>query len=182
MKRLKVPPPRTRESADALLFEIGSQLRALESIDRELEAKVASAHERAKERAEPIAAVLNANFKALAEWARTNKETLLADGRRTHELASGWVGWRATPPKVEVEDEEQVIAALQKRRLDALLRIDTAIDKQAVLKAPGLVEGIPGLAITTSELFWARPREASAEMQLAGGRAKRAKLATKEES
>jgi phage host-nuclease inhibitor protein Gam len=182
MKRLKVPPPRTREGADALLFEIGSQLRSLEAIDRELEAKVAAAHERAKERATPIADVLNANFKALADWARASKDTLLVDGKRTHQLASGWVGWRATPPKVEIDKDHEaaVIATLRKRQLDALLRIETSIDKQAVLRAPGLVEGIAGLAITTSELFWAQPRDASAEMQLAGGRARRAPLATKE--
>lgn len=170
------PLPQSRGEADQLLAEIGALERVIAGIDGGLAEEVGRLTEAARAKADPLAAERDAKVKALAGWAEANKATLLEGDRRSHALAHGTVGWRKTPPAVKVADDQldAVIRQLRQRRLSFLLRVTTALDKAAILKEPARIAGIAGITVEGGEFFFAQPRDAATELQLARGRVKRA--------
>lgn len=172
------PLPTSRIEAEDLLAAIGLRVRALEKIDGELTAQVAGLKLIAQAKAEPLAAEVNAMFKALAKWAARERDELLAGDRRSVDLASGTIGWRKTPPRVVVADEDiqHVVKQLQKRGLARFLRTEVNLDKQAILKEPDALLGMDEISVEDGEFFYATPREFATELQLTGGRVKRTPL------
>jgi len=167
-KKLKAPAtpvPQTREQADALIGEIGAAQRSIDEIAARLEEDIARLKQLAAAAAAPYAARIEAHFAAVTAWASANKDALLEGKRRSVELPQGVIGWRWGNPTVKIArgKEDDVVATLQRLRLNKLLRVEVSVDKPAVLKYRGLIEGIEHITIEQAENFFLKPLAVEAE-------------------
>jgi len=165
LKAPATPVPQTREQADQLIGEIGAAQRAIDDITARLEADIAQLKAVAAAAAAPFATRIMSHFVALTAWASANKDALLEGKRRSVELSQGVIGWRWSNPTVKVAKgkEDDVIKALRERGARRLLRYEVSIDKNAILKEPDRIEGIPHIEVVQVENFFVKPFAVEAE-------------------
>ncbi len=165
LKAVAQAVPQTRDEADTLLGEIGALSREIERIDADLNDKVALAKEAAKAQVTPLADSIKAKFAALTSWGEANKSELLDGKRRSITMTHGTVGWRWGNPAVKVGkgQEDAVVKTLARLELGSLLRVETSLDREAILKNPDAIEGIAGLSIERVESFFVKPLDVSTE-------------------
>lgn len=165
LKAVAQAVPQTREEADRLLGEIGALTREVERIEADLTDTVALAKESAKEKAAPLADALKSKFAALTAWAEANKSELLQGKRRSLTLTQGMIGWRWGNPAVKVGrgQDEAVVSTFTRLGLSDLLRVETSLDREAILKRPEAIEGIAGISIEQVESFFAKPLDVKVE-------------------
>ncbi|CAK0765945.1 hypothetical protein CCP3SC15_330001 [Gammaproteobacteria bacterium] len=88
---------------------------------------------------------------------------LTPNDERTIELSNGAFGWRITPPKVNVRNEDGVLEQLHAKGLVRFIRVVNEINKEAILVEPDAIAEIKGLTVANSEQFWAKPFESNIE-------------------
>ncbi|HEY1502946.1 MAG TPA: host-nuclease inhibitor Gam family protein [Stellaceae bacterium] len=155
-----VPVPQSFDEARDFILEIGKQQRVRTLLETEMNNQL----EDLRRRFERDAGVYSAKIKQLSEglaiWAAANRAVLTKDGKtKTAVLATGELRWRMTPPAVTIRGVKDVIAALATR----FIRTKEEVDKEAILKEPDAVKGIPGITITQREEFVIVPNETKLE-------------------
>lgn len=176
--------PSSREEADTLLGQIGALQREVERIEADLSDQVSRSKADAKKRADPLVKQAEAKFVALMAWANASRETLLVEGRKSLALSQGTIGWRRAPPAVRVEkgQEDAVIAALEAAGLTDLLREVVELDKEAILREPARVGGIPDIMVEQAEHFWIKPLDVRVERKATSAKVTGAAVAPAEEA
>ena len=165
LKRPAVVAPQDKREADLFLHEAGETARELEKLGLELDQRVADLRRRAGEQIAPLQEELREKVDGLSAWASTNRAELTDGGQtKTVKLPSGEVGWRTTPRKVVIRDEEEVIARLKKLGLDRYLRPKVEVNKQAILDDPSDAQGVKGIKIDQHEDFFVKPEESAKEL------------------
>ena len=106
--------------------------------------------------------------KDLKKWAKLRKETEFSDDKRSIDFVHGTISFSLTPPKVEFLDEEDVIIArLEKRGLDQYVRTESHVSKERLLQdrstmSTASLESL-GLAITQKDNITITPKLESVE-------------------
>lgn len=159
------PPPASKEDADKLLGEIGAAARALEQLELEAEDEIAATKAHYATQAAPHEETIKIKMAALWRWAVDNRGKEFPKDKKSLDLAQGVIGFRATPTKVEIDEEleKAVIKALLRRKLKHMVRIKVEPDLQAIKKEPGRVEGIAGITFVDGENFFAEPIDVDVE-------------------
>jgi phage host-nuclease inhibitor protein Gam len=161
--------PRDAAEANEYLAQIGAIQRDLVVIQAALDERIAAAKARAEAEAAPLLAAVERDTRGLQLWAEANRDALTGGGRsKTVQLPSGEIAWRQRPPSVRIRDAAGVLVALAARGLGRFVRVKEEIDKEAMLREPGVASGVPGVSIgSAGEEFVVSPLE----MKLAEGRA-----------
>ncbi len=152
--------PQTLDEADGLIARMGEISRERARIQARLDENVAFA----KAEAEATAGPLDAEFERLRggvqAWAEANRIALTDGGKRkTVKLPSGEIAWREGRPKVVVTDQAAALAELQARG-GLCVATYVEIDKQAALRCPELLQGVPGARVEAPpEQFVVKPLE-----------------------
>nr|VFK45797.1 MAG: Mu-like prophage host-nuclease inhibitor protein Gam [Candidatus Kentron sp. TC] len=103
----------------------------------------------------------------VAEWCEANRAEILEKGKKTANLGSGKVSWRNGARSVVLtRDEAEIIRECKRGGLLDLIAIRESIDKSAVLKNPGRIEGVEGVSIARGEeTFRIEPFEPGADIR-----------------
>jgi phage host-nuclease inhibitor protein Gam len=163
-KAAPIDMPATYEAANRLLEKFGEAGRDLAKVEARLEKAVARLTARIERTAKPLKERQAMLAAQIAAYAEANRATLLQDGRKSHDMPAGRIGWRANPPSVsyksgfKVADIVAAILAMGLRR--KFLRLKLEPNKEAMLEEPNREKAaaIPGVRIVTdAETFFIEP-------------------------
>lgn len=150
--------PQTREEAIDSIAEIGRLQRERRRLEAAMNEELAAVRARHEAEAAPLALAIDGLSQAVGLWAEANRAQLTDNGRtRTAKLASGDLGWRLSPPSVQVDGEAAVLEELHRRGLQRFVRVRESLNKEAVLHEPEAVADVPGIGIVQREDFIIRP-------------------------
>lgn len=158
------PIPQTHDEVVAAIAEIGRRQRERTRIETTMNDQLAELRQVFEGEAAPHLDAIRVLQKGIQVWCEANRAALTDHGRVKHaRLASGEVNWRMTPPKVMVRAVENVLAELRRAGLERMIRVQEAVNKEAVLLEPGAVAGIQGISISQREEFVIVPFETELE-------------------
>ncbi len=161
---LMIQPPRDREQADSLIFEIGKAQRQRETIETSMNAELAKIKARYEALAEPVNRCIKAQMAALQFFCEQNREDLCGSGVKTVKFGNGEVSWRWRPPKVMIRSAAKVIAWCLDHALAGFVRVIHEVDKEAMLGDPVAARAVPGVTIASAgEDFIVKPFESKLE-------------------
>jgi phage host-nuclease inhibitor protein Gam len=160
--RVKTPAarvPQSREEADALLARLGVLVRDRQVVQAAHDEAVAAAKAKAEREAAPIDAEIAEATRLIQAWAEANRSELTKGGRtKTVKMPAGVLCWRAGRARLVVRDEQGAIDHLFKAGKTNFIATKVSLDKAALLKAPDVVEDVPGIEIALDdEQFVAEP-------------------------
>jgi len=155
----------TKVEISGLVSALGHKTREFEVQLKHLDDETALLKERwADDVLDPLRLEIDGLFNAIYVAATLAKKDLIGNSdKKSIELAAGSIGWRKTPAKVNVRNQDAVIAALRSAGLGNLVASAPSIDKEAVLRDPDAIAEIKGLTVTTGEQFWCKPLETNKE-------------------
>lgn len=143
-----VPIPQTRDQAEAALARLGAIQRSLAVIAAAMEERVAGEKRLGEAEAKPLVTEAEALTQGLRLWAEANRHALTDGGKsKTVRLATGEVSWRTRPPRVVIRDAAAVLEALDQLQLHRFVRTKVEVDKEAMLREPGVARQVPGVSI-----------------------------------
>lgn len=155
-----VTVPQTRDQVADLIARIGSDSRALTSLEVEMNEALARIKEDFEQRAEPIRLSVADSQRGVQAWCEANRIELTAGGKvKTHAFTTGEVQWRTRPPSVRITGEEAVMFSLRSLGLTRFLRTKEEINREAILNEPKEVSGVPWIRISQIEDFVVTPFE-----------------------
>jgi phage host-nuclease inhibitor protein Gam len=162
--RLKAPArpfavPQSAEQANDFIARIGAAQRQREKIQTQMNTALAKVKELHEKSAKPFAQDIEALTAGLQTWCEAHRAELTRDGRiKTYRFGAGEISWRTRPPSVMVKNVAKVLSELLCRGLDRFVRTKKEIDKEAILAAPHLAAGVPGLKVSSAgEDFIVKP-------------------------
>lgn len=161
-KKPALAVPQTYSAADELLFRYGSLERQVEYHAVMFAAMVARTKTELEAVLEPIRAEQKTIAAQLQAYADAHREELTDKGKvKSHDMPSGKIGWRNSPPSVELKKGhkvDDVIEALKELRLVRFLRRTWALNKEAMLDDPDKASTVPGIRIKRDvESFYFEP-------------------------
>ena len=110
-------------------------------------------------------------------FAQANRKELTQEGRtKTVNLQSGSLLWRMTPPKVSIQNVEEVLTELVRLRLRGFIRRTPSVNKEAMLQKPDVAKTVKGVTIDQHEEFVIKLKELLAEVTAAATSAKKVKI------
>ena len=156
--RRQWPVPQTREEAIEAIAAIGRHQRERQRLEAAMNEELAAVRARHEAEAAPHTAAIDGLSHAVEVWADANRALLTRHGRtRSAKLAGGDIGWRLSPPAVEVEGEAAVLEELQRRGLQRFVRVRESLNREAVLHEPEAVADVPGIEVVQHEVFVIKP-------------------------
>jgi phage host-nuclease inhibitor protein Gam len=156
--------PEDNTEAAQYIKEIAELERVANSTIARYEQKMRTAQQHAVAILTPLNDRMTELFKGLVAFATAHRKELLPDGRKTVDLGTGSMGWRTTPPAVQIKDVEDVIKRIKKLGLVDFIRTQETIDKPAMLKNPEKAKSVQGVSITQNEEFFVKPAELKVEV------------------
>ena len=143
-----VPIPQTTAQAEAALARLGAIQRDLAVIQAAMEERVTGEKRLGEAEAKPLVAEAEVLTQGLRLWAEAHRDALTDGGRtKTARLATGEVCWRTRPPRVTIRDAAAVLEACAQLHLHRFVRTKTEVDKEAMLREPGVARQVPGVSI-----------------------------------
>lgn len=164
-KLVPVPVPQTRVEAETLAETLAARIRCSERRASEAADRIAAIKADLKRSQETDAQRTKRELAALAAWVTVNRGELLTGERKSAQLGAGTVGYRSTPPKIEFDDEEMTVIALEELGRTDLLRTVTEIDREALKADPEAIGQLAGVRVTTTERFFFKPLDVDSEIQ-----------------
>lgn len=156
-------PENLVEAAD-LITRIAAEQRAVDAIENDLNEQVAAKQKKAMEDALPHNRTIAGLVRGLFIFADANREKLTDDGKtKIVQVPTGSFGWRLNPPSVHLRNKKKVIAELKKLGLKRFIRTLEEVDKEAMLKEPGVK--VPGVKIVQDEIFSVKPNTLEAGVE-----------------
>jgi phage host-nuclease inhibitor protein Gam len=159
-----VTVPTTYEAANRVLEQYGEGARDLAKAEARLEKAVARLTARIEQTAKPLKERQAMLAAQIAAYAEANRATLLEDGRKSHDMPAGRIGWRTNPPSVKygrgIKVEAIIAAILSMGLRRKFLRLKLEPNKEAMLEEENRAKArtIPGVSIITdAETFFIEP-------------------------
>jgi phage host-nuclease inhibitor protein Gam len=163
------PVPRDMAEAAEAVARIGAIERELTLAGAVLAEVIALAKQDAEAQAAPLKAEMELLARGLQIWAEAHREALTGGGRsKTVKLATGEIAWRERPPSVRLRDVDAVLETLRAMQLGRFIRERHEVDREAMLREPGLAATVPGVTIgSAGEEFVVRPTQADLDGRVA---------------
>lgn len=153
-----VATPKDLAGVNAYMREMGEIDRALLLEKMKLEAAIERLRARSVTNVEAIVIRRALLHKAIARFAKKNRESILPEGRKSLELTSGIFGWRLPPMKVVVTGkEETLITWLEANHMPRFLRAKVELNREQLLEEQP--ENLPGVTYSQKERFFVEARE-----------------------
>jgi phage host-nuclease inhibitor protein Gam len=162
--RIVVPVPKDRLEAEALAQALGERQRRIERAKLDAADQIARIKEGVARQVADDQAAGKAELAVLAGWCFANRDELLPKGRKSVAISAGMVGWRTSPPKVVMEDEEALIAQLRAMGRDHLVVETETVSKEGLLQERAELKGLPGLTFSQDEVFFFQALDVEAEI------------------
>lgn len=165
--------PSTLEDAAQALRELEQAYRQAEDIEDRLNKEVERLHQQAQRKVTPLNEQMQSLLQGLRIFAEKNRKEH-ARGK-TIRLSTGELFWRLSAAGLSVENEKQLIEAIQEKKLERFLRIKPPeLDLNALKKEQSVALTLPGVtAQIPHERFYAKPRGVNVEFPLKKRKVKR---------
>ncbi len=177
MPRKKVPSvriPYSTAEVSEFIFRLRDAKRAIEQRTLNANARIGKIQAELAAETAPLQQELDDLAEGLNLYATAHRFELTEGGKvQSAEFGTGRLGWRTTPPRVEIRGLDKVIEWIKSRRLKLFLRAKLEVNKEAMLADPERAETVPGVSIVQDEIFYVWPDEFDAEIELAKSRLKR---------
>lgn len=160
----EVPPLQSDAAAMTAIARVGAIAREIAGIEAECNTTVASATEGAATKAAPLRVEGDLLTESLRRYCEAERARLTDGGTtKTVLFATGAVSWRDRPASVKLRGKvADIIARLRRARLSRFIRTKHEIDKEAMLKEPGVAAKVQGVSIgSAGEDFFVEPLEAT---------------------
>lgn len=171
--RLKVPVtpvPKTLEEAEHLAGELGELMRMLDRQNSRLSSDVAALQVQSKAVTAPIGKEIDAKFKALTAFAQAHRHEILPPKTKSIVIAAGTMGWRLGNKKVVIaEGMEEAVLDFLAEHAPHFVREKQELDKEALIGAAALPEGLEHVSIVQAETFYFKPLNVDLEKTRATG-------------
>lgn len=165
VKRSAIVVPKSSQELADFIRQIGEHRRILGQIEAKLNDKIEKTKANAVADSEPHQAAIDLLVEGVYVYAEGHRDELTEDGKKkTVTLPTGKIGWRMTPPAVFLKGVKEVIKRCKDLGLERFIRIKEEIDKEAMLKEPGVSNNIRGVSIAQREEFVVEPSEVSVEI------------------
>lgn len=150
---------RNPTEAAAMVAKIGEHMRERILIQAALSEEVELARRKAEELLKPHTEQIAQMTRSVQLWAEANRAALTQDGRKkTIELTTGKLSWRAKPPSVRIRDVTAALQALVEAGLDRFIRTKHEPNREAMLAEPEVAVTVPGITIgSAGEEFAVEP-------------------------
>lgn len=142
-----------RDQADESVRVIGELQRKRETIQTEMNGKLAALKAEFEAQAAPVNEALKAMIYGVQVWAEANRGELTKNGSKTVKLGNGELRWRMRPKSVTVRGVQAVIEALKRLNLKRFIRTKEEVNKEAILAEPEAVQDVKGITIDQGEDF-----------------------------
>lgn len=162
---MAVAVPQSRAEFETLAARLGDLMRKIDRVNSKAADAVVQANLAAKMETDALEREAKAVWKQVASYAEAHRSELLPEDRKSVTLAAGTIGWRMSTPSVKFDrPEEEIIEDLEDAGRAEFLRVDTKIDKQAILAglAAGPI-GIDGVRSEQSEKLFFKPLDIESE-------------------
>lgn len=175
--KIPVRIPKDSNEADEFLRLIQELEQENEQNQQELEAQIAATTAQYLPGFTKNIGLIEQYAEGLFHFAQANREELTQEGKtKTVNLPSGSLLWRMTPPKVSIQNVEQVLEELVRLRLRGFIRRTPSINKEAMLQKPDVAKTVKGVTIDQHEEFVIKLKELLAEVTAAANNAKKVKI------
>ena len=166
-KAVPVAVPSSREEAERLAEELAQTIRATERIKLDAADRMSAIKTELKCATEEGAARAKRLTLALSAWVIGHRQELMAGDRRSFQMGSGTAGFRLSPAKIEIDDEELTALALEELGRTDVLRLKTEIDKDALKADAELIGQLPGVRVTQTDRFFFKPLDVDNDVDVA---------------
>jgi phage host-nuclease inhibitor protein Gam len=158
---IAAPVPQSREEAAQVVRRVGEIRRDLARLEADMNDRVAGIKASYEAGANVLRAELEREMTGLQTWCEANRAALTEGGRvKSADLGTGVVGWRLRPPSVRIVSAERIIDMMKTLGLARYVRVKEEVDREAILREPEPVKGIPGIHIgSAGEHFVVEPAE-----------------------
>lgn len=158
-------PIKDRDQCAAEITRFGAAKRKRQDIEARMNAKIAAATQASQPRLDRLKAEMEAMLDRIGLWCENHRFELCQDRAKSANLVTGKIGWRKLPDALRLEeDEEAIIAALEKAKLNQFILTKKTLNKAALLADRAAIEAVAGLSIQTGrELFYIEPFEQEAK-------------------
>ncbi|KKQ21590.1 hypothetical protein A2999_01510 [Candidatus Wolfebacteria bacterium RIFCSPLOWO2_01_FULL_38_11] len=162
--------PKNYEEFDRLLEAVGKNIAVVEELNRELDRIGLGIRKRIKNLKEKIIS----EAENVLVFSEIYRQELTEKGKhKTSKRPSSELGWRKTPPAVQIKNLNYVVEQLKKIGLSDFIITKEQPDKRMILKNPEVIEKLKGVKISKgAEMFFVRPRGASTEIIIVKGTTK----------
>lgn len=162
---LNLSVPQDLQEVDCWLAAIGEKQRSLETIEHNLNERIAKLTEATVKESSPIEQEIKLLFQGIFTYAQAHREALLQDrASKTVKLSAGDILWRWSQPAITLKNTEQVLANLKTLKLTRFIRLKEEINKEALLEEAAIAATIEGVSISRSESFVVKPHGISKEI------------------
>lgn len=153
--------PQTITDVEMAIARIGRLSGELNANAAALNTHIATLRERASAQAKPIQDEIDRLTKGVQAYCETRRKELTDGKTKTLKFVTGTVSWRKARARVEIDDEESVIAQFKKAGLAMFVRLREEIDKAEILKRPVIWSApINGLRVVEgAETFVVEPKK-----------------------
>jgi len=159
-----VDVPQSRSQVVDDIREIGRLQRDIKRLDLAKAEAISAIEERYATESGPLKEAKAAKTHGVRLWCEVNRNDLTQGGKvKTGRFETGEVRWRMDPPSVTVKGTPAVLDQLHRLGLERFIRVNEAVNREAVLEDPAAVRAIKGLSITQDEKFEVIPFEAEPE-------------------
>jgi phage host-nuclease inhibitor protein Gam len=173
-KVLNVRIPYSTAEVSEFISRLRDAKRAIEKKTLTANARIAKIQAELVAETTPIQQELDDLAAGLQAYATAHRFELTDGGKvQSTEFGTGRLGWRMTPPRVELRGLDKVIDWLRREGLKAFLRIKWEVNKEAMLADPERAETVPGVSIVQEEVFYVWPQEFDEEVVIAKSKLKR---------
>jgi len=165
LKRPAISVPQNIEEAGGFLRKMRELEKEMQVVQIEVDEKVAEIREKAKVKIKARQDIIQQYFEGIFIFAQARKEELTEQGKRkTVTIPPDCFGWRYTPEKVVLEDEEAIMAELKKLGQAKFIRVKEEINKEAMHDDKELALTVKGVSFEQHEEFVVKLAEVELEI------------------
>lgn len=121
-----------------ILFEYSTLNRTLEEIQNKIDEKIRLVKQEYEDQIFTIENKLNIKKETIINFIIDNEN--LFDTERSKKLPAGTIGIRKNPTKMIIENEEDLIEELERRRMEFVIKTTKKISKDALKTYPEILE------------------------------------------
>lgn len=160
--------PQTQEEATEMLGQIGTLQKQTKRVSDRADERIRLIRADAVREITPALEQIAELFRGLKAFAEAHRDELTQGGKKkTVTLPTGKLSWRTTPPKLEIKDEDGLLAYLEAAGLSEYYRTKLEVDKDALKKNAEEASSFPGVSVTSAEVFGAKPESGTGELTAA---------------
>lgn len=155
--------PKSEQELDEFIAKIGDLLVKIQEKESAAQEEVDQVKAKCKKETEPLVGRAKELFEAVFVYAHRHQAELISADSKSVTLPHGMISWRTNPPKVEIDDEQELLnyLATYPSLYKIFVRIDPAINRQAILEKrdEAVVADLPGVEIVQDETFAVKPNQ-----------------------